>query len=214
MSFTKNIVLIVSISSLFLLHSTNAIHLPVAVETEVTKLCKGTTDSILCVKTILPQMHGNFNAYTALEAEIIAAKNQVVKASTVIDSLLKNPTTPKGLKDSLAICQNQYGAMVDSVNEAIAAVTKHDAWSANMKFSAVVSYRQTCDEAFEPELPPTNLSNEETTLKLVGGNVLDISKGLEDIEIANMKKKGMMTDYSKITSPPSKCLHVVGSCTE
>ncbi|OIV91906.1 hypothetical protein TanjilG_17898 [Lupinus angustifolius] len=214
MSFTKNIVLIVSISSLLLLHSTNAIHLPVAVETGVTKLCKGTTDPILCVKTILPQMHGNFNAYTALEAEILAAKDQVLKASTVIDSLLKNPTTPKGLKDSLAVCQNQYGVMVDSVNEAIAAVSKRDAWSANLKFSAVFSYRQTCDEAFDPEVPPTNLSNVEATLKLVAGNVLDISKGLEDKESEKMKNKGSMTDYSKITSPPSKCLHVVGPCTE
>ncbi|CAL0334506.1 unnamed protein product [Lupinus luteus] len=201
MGFTKNILLIVSISSFLLLH-TNATRVPAPLQDGVTKLCSTTTDPILCVNTILPQMHGDFNAYKALEVEILAAKNQVVKSVTVIDNLIKNPSTTKETKESLTICKDQYGSMIDSINEAIAAVEKRNAWEANAKFSA-----------FEPELPPASLKNEEAALQTVGGNVLDISKGLEDIE---MSKKGSLKDAAttKITSPPSKCLNVVGTCNE
>ncbi|KAE9599171.1 hypothetical protein Lal_00043956 [Lupinus albus] len=212
MGFTKNILLIVSISSLLLLQI-NAIRIPKLLQDGVTKLCSTTTDPVLCVNTILPQMHGDFNPYKALELEILAAKNQVLKAVTVIDNLIKNPSTTKDSKESLTICKEQYAFMIDSITEAIAAVSKRNAWEANAKFSAVFSYRQSCELAFEPKLPPVSLTNEEAALKLVGGNVLDISKGLEDIE---MSKKGMLTDATKtkITSPPSKCLNVVGTCNE
>ncbi|XP_019439109.1 PREDICTED: uncharacterized protein LOC109344821 [Lupinus angustifolius] len=211
MGFTKNILLIVSISS-FLLLQINATRVPSPLQDGVTKLCSTTTDPVLCVNTILPHLHGDFNPYKALELEIIAAKNQVVKSVAVMDNLIRNPSTTKETKESLIICKDQYGFMIDSINQAIAAVSIPNAREANAKFSAIFSYRQSCELAFEPEVPPVSLTNEEAALKIVGGNVLDISKGLGDIE---MSKKGLLKDaITKITSPPSKCLHVVGSCNE
>ncbi|KAE9591578.1 hypothetical protein Lal_00038939 [Lupinus albus] len=214
MYFTKNIFLIISISSFLLLHTTNAIRLPIPLEIGVTKLCSGTTDPTLCFKTILPQMHGGFNRYKALQIEIIAAKNQALKAVAIIDELIKSPSSSQGMKDSLAVCQNQYGNIIDSINEAITTAQQRDAGMTNLKFSAVFSYRSTCEDEFPPEIPPPNLANAAEALKVIGANVLDISKGLENREIRMRQRKGLMPDYSKITSPPSKCLHVVGPCSE
>ncbi|OIW13905.1 hypothetical protein TanjilG_31794 [Lupinus angustifolius] len=136
MGFTKNILLIVSISS-FLLLQINATRVPSPLQDGVTKLCSTTTDPVLCVNTILPHLHGDFNPYKALELEIIAAKNQVVKSVAVMDNLIRNPSTTKETKESLIICKDQYGFMIDSINQAIAAVSIPNAREANAKFSEV-----------------------------------------------------------------------------
>ncbi|KAK7246119.1 hypothetical protein RIF29_40978 [Crotalaria pallida] len=214
MEFSKNLVLIVSISSLLFLHATTTTAIIPLLETKVNKLCNGVTDPVLCIKSILPNIKGNFNPYKAVEVEIIAAKTQVVKTANLINALLTSPTCSKGLKESLTICKSQYEMMLDDVNAAIPLIEKRDHVEAKFKFSALFSYKGSCDQAFETGPPqPANLIKEEAALKNIGGNVLDILKVIDDKDFAMRLKKGLIPNFSTVSSPPNKCQNVIGSCT-
>ncbi|KAK7246118.1 hypothetical protein RIF29_40977 [Crotalaria pallida] len=217
MEFTKNLVLIVSISSLLFLHSATALIIPL-LQNRVKKLCNGVTDPALCVKSILPNVRldrkGNVNSYRAVEVEIIAAKTQAVKTANLINTLLASPASNKQLKESLSICKEQYGMMLDAINEAIPIIKKRDHVEARFKFSAVFSYKGSCEQAFETGPPqPASLIKEQAALKNLAGNVLDILKVIDDKDFAMRLKKGLIPNFSTVSSPPNKCQNVIGSCT-
>lgn len=211
--FTKTLILVVSLSSL-LLHNTNAIPLPQFLETRISKLCKGVTDPTLCFKTILPHINGRFNPYKALEAEILATKTQAQKTAAIIDSSLANPTTSKAVKDSLVVCKDQYSSVLDAIDKAYNQVGLRNVIEARFKFSGAISYHQTCNEEFVEGKTPSPFAKDADAVFNLGGNVLDIMKGIEDRENRRKWGKDGIPDLTPGAgdSPPNPCQNVIGSC--
>lgn len=86
-TFTKTLILFVSLSSLLL--QTHAARGPRTVQARLYSLCKPTTNMDLCYKTILPEVVGlsRFSNYKALEVEILATQKQVGSGGSTLVSV-------------------------------------------------------------------------------------------------------------------------------
>ncbi|XP_027339640.1 pectinesterase inhibitor-like [Abrus precatorius] len=182
----KSSLLILSISSLILLangasSSRNNIH---AVSrslnlNHIKEFCQKTSNPNLCAQTIEPHfLHGDLDPFKALEVEVEATHSQTTKTLNLIQTLLAKPDTTKSLKDSLDACKDQYHMILDAIKETKDCMARFDMIDASFKFSAVISYQQTCKDQFEGDAFPLN-DDSEAVFEL-GGNCLDI--------IADLKK--------------------------
>ncbi|XP_027338249.1 uncharacterized protein LOC113852208 [Abrus precatorius] len=181
MAFNKTLILFVSISCLLLHTHAAGMRSPQA---RVWTICKPTSVPLLCYKTILPKVQSllRFNMYKALEAEVLLTQQQAQKALSLINTLLAKPGNPKGLTDSLQICQDQYGNILDAVAETIKLVEKRDVSESRFKFSAVISYYSSCNDDFN-NIPAEFVAESKTVFDL-GSNCLDIMKAIDDREMA------------------------------
>ncbi|ESW19501.1 hypothetical protein PHAVU_006G130500 [Phaseolus vulgaris] len=205
MAFTLINTLCLFVSFSGLLFHTHAIRTPQA---RVWALCKPTTNPVVCFKTILPHVitAKKFNAYTALEIEIIITRELVVNTTNLITTLLANPSNSKSLNDSLEICSDQYDNMLDSIKDAMSQVALRNAGEARFKFSAVLSYLSACTDEFDN----SPIVKEGKELYDIGGNCLDIMKAIEDRE-SRLRRRG-----ATVGSPPavpSPCQNEIGPCS-
>lgn len=225
MDFNKTFLLIVSLSCLLLHTHAAAVAAPVVApsgrrvrspQAMVMNLCKSTTNRTLCIRTILPAMKGtSSDPYKALEAEMNATRNQVAVTRGLIDTLLAKPNNPKSLADSLSICKDQYGNMPDSIKDAIDVVSKRTVTESKYKFSAVLSYYNTCNDGFGKEVSP--IAKEAIVVYQLAGNCLDIIKAIEDREYRRLLRRF----GNKLPPPPpavvvganDPCFDVIGTCS-
>ncbi|KAG4946106.1 hypothetical protein AAZX31_15G122700 [Glycine max] len=206
-TFTRILILFVSLSSLIL--DTHAARAPRTIQTRLYSLCKPTTNMDLCYKTILPEVVGlsRFSNYKALEVEILATQKQVETTSKLITSLLAKPDNSKDLTESLQICKEQYGNILDSIEESKNQVAQRNVIEARFKFSAAISLQVSCNDSFTAGTSP--IVKEAQDVFDLAGNCLDIMKAIEDRE--SRRRRG----GSPVTSPsvPSPCQGQVGLCS-
>ncbi|KAG4948963.1 hypothetical protein JHK82_042156 [Glycine max] len=206
-TFTRILILFVSLSSLIL--DTHAARAPRTIQTRLYSLCKPTTNMDLCYKTILPEVVGlsRFSNYKALEVEILATQKQVETTSKLITSLLAKPGNSKDLTESLQICKEQYGNILDSIEESKNQVAQRNVIEARFKFSAAISLQVSCNDSFTAGTSP--IVKEAQDVFDLAGNCLDIMKAIEDRE--SRRRRG----GSPVTSPsvPSPCQGQVGLCS-
>lgn len=115
---------------------------------QLSNLCKEGSDPGLCTKSILESLKGPFDPHAALRAEIDATLQATKRTIDVITKLLGSPSNTKSLNDCLTICKDQYGSILDSVNETLDHLSKNNIRGCQLSFSAIVSYQQTCEDAF------------------------------------------------------------------
>ncbi|KHN14350.1 hypothetical protein glysoja_012388 [Glycine soja] len=182
-TFTRILILFVSLSSLIL--DTHAARAPRTIQTRLYSLCKPTTNMDLCYKTILP----------------------VETTSKLITSLLAKPGNSKDLTESLQICKEQYGNILDSIEESKNQVAQRNVIEARFKFSAAISLQVSCNDSFTAGTSP--IVKEAQDVFDLAGNCLDIMKAIEDRE--SRRRRG----GSPVTSPsvPSPCQGQVGLCS-
>ncbi|KAK7392229.1 hypothetical protein VNO78_20660 [Psophocarpus tetragonolobus] len=140
---------------------------------EIQKFCTGAENPSLCEETIAPYVEGSLDPMKALEREMQATLEQAREIASQIKSELTNTGTAKNALDALGICKDQYGDILDTINECLGLLAQHNVVDAYFKFSAVISDKSSCDDAFQ-ESPGLDMpfSNDSTTLFQLGGNVL------------------------------------------
>jgi len=132
---------------------------------------------------------------------------QVETTSKLITSLLAKPDNSKDLTESLQICKEQYGNILDSIEESKNQVAQRNVIEARFKFSAAISLQVSCNDSFTAGTSP--IVKEAQDVFDLAGNCLDIMKAIEDRE--SRRRRG----GSPVTSPsvPSPCQGQVGLCS-
>ncbi|XP_020209848.1 uncharacterized protein LOC109794819, partial [Cajanus cajan] len=115
---------------------------------QILQFCTGTENPSLCAETIAPYLDGTFDPVKALETEINATLSEAKNIAANISALLDDPATEAAALDALGICKSQYADMVDTIKEAVDLVAQQNVVDAYYKFSAVISYKCSCDDAF------------------------------------------------------------------
>ncbi|TKY72355.1 Pectinesterase inhibitor [Spatholobus suberectus] len=208
-SATKtSLLLFISISSLLLLlanavPSTRNIHIVRRdLRSDLSEFCKKTTNPNLCAQTIQPHfLHGALEPLKALDAEVDATLDKVKKTLAHIQTLLAKQGASKSMKDSLDICKDQYGSMLDAIKETKTALGENDVITAKFKFSAVISYQGSCKDAFEGEAMP--FTEDSDSVFQLGGNCLDIIADMEEAA-------GPQRMPPPVQQPPSAFSNVIG----
>lgn len=133
---------------------------------------------------------------------------QVETTSKLITSLLAKPDNSKDLTESLQICKEQYGNILDSIEESKNQVAQRNVIEARFKFSAAISLQVSCNDSFTAGTSP--IVKEAQDVFDLAGNCLDIMKAIEDRE--SRRRRG----GSPVTSPsvPSPCQGQVGLCSQ
>ncbi|KAK7354120.1 hypothetical protein VNO80_19578 [Phaseolus coccineus] len=141
------------------------------VSPELTQFCSDTDNPSLCNETIAPFLDGSFNPVKALETEMKATLQKASDIAASISKQLEDPTTAKNALDALNICKSQYGDMLDNINESLNLVAQLNVVDAYHKMSAVISYKSSCDDAYD-ESPGVIMPfrQESTTLFQLSGN--------------------------------------------
>lgn len=116
---------------------------------------------------------------------------QVEKTSKLISVLLARPGNSKDLGDSLQICKEQYGNIMDSMAEAKNQVAQRNVIEARFKFSSVVSYYESCNDSFTKGTSP--IVEEAQGVYDLAGNCLDIMKAIQDRESRRRRGTGPVT---------------------
>lgn len=116
---------------------------------------------------------------------------QVEKTSKLISVLLARPGNSKDLGDSLQICKEQYGNIMDSMAEAKSQVAQRNVIEARFKFSSVVSYYESCNDSFTKGTSP--IVEEAQGVYDLAGNCLDIMKAIQDRESRRRRGTGPVT---------------------
>ncbi|CAI8590430.1 unnamed protein product [Vicia faba] len=166
-------------------------------QSDLTGLCQRTTNPTLCLETIRPHLlKGSITPIKALDAEVEATHEQTKRTMDFIGTSLAKSSTSKSLKDSLAICREQYQGILDTIKETKEAIANNDFTTAKLKFSAVLSYQGSCKDAFEGMEKEFFFSHDSDNLFQLGGNCLDI---IADIE----KAEGPKTEVVPTVSTPS-----------
>jgi len=146
---------------------------------EIVKLCVDAESPSLCAATISSLMKGPFDPLKALEIEVDLTLQQAKTVAAIITELLKDPSTNKKAIKALEICQTQYKSMLDAINETVELLGQHNVVDSFYKFSSVISYKTTCEDAFVKspgvEMP---FSRDSSTLFDLGGNCLGIMNAL------------------------------------
>ncbi|TKY61699.1 pectinesterase protein [Spatholobus suberectus] len=199
MGFNKNLLLIVSLSSLLLStratphiiasspppvlspnHNTDPIFTKALKATQqVVEFCSGTENATLCAETIAPHFQSSFDPIKALETEIEATRNQSMKVAGIIAKSLGDPSTDKKARDALDICKSQYKSIVDATKEAVELLNLHNVVDAYYEFSSVISDHSACEDAFK-ESPGVSIpfADDSFTVFQLGGNCLFIMDGM------------------------------------
>ncbi|XP_058749441.1 uncharacterized protein LOC131625688 [Vicia villosa] len=147
---------------------------------DLTALCQKTTNPKLCLDTIQPHLlKGVITPIKALDAEVDATHDQTVKTMDVIGTSLAKHSVSKSLKDSLAICKEQYQGILDTIKETKQAIANNDLSTAKLKFSSVLSYQGSCKDAFEGMEKEFSFSHDSDAVFQLGGNCLDIIADME-----------------------------------
>lgn len=146
----------------------------------LSKICKGTDNPVVCARTILQFLKGpSFEPRQALLAEVNATLHHTKRAIGVIAGLMSNPSNSKSLNDCLTICKDQYGSILDSINDTYAQLSKNNVYGCKLSFSAVISYQQTCEDSFK-ESPGVNFSfaRDSKLIFELAGNCLSLMDAL------------------------------------
>ncbi|KAK4282574.1 hypothetical protein QN277_013935 [Acacia crassicarpa] len=141
---------------------------------QLVDLCKDAEAPHLCVETIAPFIHGALDPVVAVNAEFGATMNLTVKVSDTIKTLQAQPDISNDDKASLEICADQYSSIVDTINDCLDSIKQNDVYGAWMKFSAVLSFQQACEDAFREGGSPIPFKEDSKTLFQLGGNCLAI----------------------------------------
>ncbi|XP_054796492.1 uncharacterized protein LOC129301890 [Prosopis cineraria] len=141
---------------------------------QLVALCQDAESPTLCVDTIAPFIQGALDPVVALKAEMGATMNITVKVSNTIKTLHAKPETTKDEKASLDICADQYSSIVDTINDCLDSIKQNDVYGAWMKFAAVLSYQQACEDAFKEGGGSIPFPEDSKTLFQLGGNCLAI----------------------------------------
>ena len=104
--------------------------------------------------------------------------------------------------------------MLDSIQTSLNYVSRRDVIEAKYKFSSVLSYHASCNDAFgKGEVSP--IANDAKLVYDLGGNCLDIMKEIEDRELRRVKRRF----GNKLPPPPpavsytnDPCFGVIGIC--
>jgi len=173
---------------------------------DLLNFCKKTTNPTLCEQTVQPHfIKSILDPIKALDIEVDAALVQTQKALVVIGGLLKKPGISKSFKDSLDICKDQYGMILDSIKLTKDAITKRWFHEARSQFSAVISYHAACKDSFEGiEKEYSLLAHDSDALFQLGGNCLDTIADLEN-------SQGPKNEVPMTPSPPSAFSNVIGT---
>ncbi|TKY72356.1 pectinesterase protein [Spatholobus suberectus] len=209
MAFIKTHLLFVSLSCLLLHTYAASARTPQA---RVWTICKSTSNRNLCYKTILPMAVGSarFNVYKALKTEILATQKQVQATLNVIASLLTKPGNSNNTSDSLRICQDQYGNILDSIDQTIKQLVQRNVVEAQYKFSGVLPFCSTCNDEFKGLTSP--IAKEAKDVYDLGSNCVDILAAIVDRE---KRRRGGKTGKGLFTGPsslPGPCQGKVGLC--
>ncbi|KAK7246117.1 hypothetical protein RIF29_40976 [Crotalaria pallida] len=178
---TKTLLLIVSLSSLFLLSDAyrrsriHAVHRDV-ISSDLLKFCEVTTNPNLCAQTIQPHfLDGvNLDPFKALEIEVEATLNETRRTLSIIEELLEKNNLNKSLRDSVKTCKDQYHSILDSIRETKEAIAQRNLIEAKFKFSAVISYQSTCKDQFENANNKCPFAEDNEIIFQLGGIALDI----------------------------------------
>ncbi|KAJ1420926.1 Pectinesterase inhibitor domain [Sesbania bispinosa] len=204
----NKILIITSLTSIFLLTnavpSSRNIHIVHHdLRSDLQDLCQKTTNPILCAKTIQPFLGNSaVEPLKALDVEVDATFNQTKKTMDIIGDLLAKQDNPKSIKGSLDTCKQQYSSILDSIKETKDAIANHDVVTAKFKFSAVISFQQTCQDEFKKSNFP--FADDSDAVFQLGGNCLDI---IADIE----KRSPPPTPTAAVQSAPSEFSDVIGT---
>ncbi|CAL5184115.1 unnamed protein product [Lathyrus oleraceus] len=150
---------------------------------DLVDLCHKTTNPKLCLDTIKPHfLKSAVTPIKALEVEVDATRDQTVKTMDAIGTSLAESSASNSLKDSLAICKDQYHSILDAIKETKEAIKVQDFSTAKLKFSSVLSYQASCKDAFEGMEKEFAFSNDNDAVFQLGGNCLDIISDMEKAE--------------------------------
>ncbi|KAK7278171.1 hypothetical protein RJT34_23196 [Clitoria ternatea] len=150
-------------------------HIRKFIKPEILRFCIGTENPTLCAETIAPFLTGVFDPLKALSAEITATQQKANEVFSIINNMLNDPNTNKNAIDALGICKSQYADMMDAIKEAFDLVAQQNVVDAYYKFNAVISYKTSCDDAFQ-ESPGVRMPFRVEALAVfqLGGNCLAI----------------------------------------
>ncbi|XP_028781873.1 pectinesterase inhibitor-like [Neltuma alba] len=179
MDFNGRLFFLTTLSSLLCINATPLNVIPSAVPLELGQLCKDTENPGLCIRTILPTLHGRLDPYQALVTEIDAAAHYTRRALGIIDRLMAQPNNPKSLSDSLSTCKEQYGNILDSIQTTLGVVAKKAMYDARVSLSAAISYQQTCEDTFKESGVDLPFARQSKHIFQLTGNCLDIMRALE-----------------------------------
>ncbi|CAK8531167.1 unnamed protein product [Lathyrus sativus] len=175
---------------------------------DLVALCHKTTNPKLCLDTIKPHfLKREVTPLQALEVEVDATHEQTVKTIDVIGTSLAKHKGSKSLKDSLAICKDQYSSILDAIKQTKEAIKNQDFSTAKMQFSSVLSYQASCKDAFEGMEKEFSFSNDSDAVFQLGGNCLDIITDMEKTEGPPKTPQIVPTP----TSFPTKFKNVIGT---
>jgi pectinesterase inhibitor-like protein len=165
--------------------------------------CKKTTNPTLCENTIQPHFFKrHLDPSEALKVEVDATLNQTQKAIVIINELYVKSGISKSLKDSLDICKEQYGLILDAIKETKDAIATRNWVEARAKFGAVVSCQQACSDSFEGIQKEFTFASDSKAIFDLGGNCLDM--------IVDLQKSEPQNDPPMTKSPPSPFDNVIG----
>jgi pectinesterase inhibitor-like protein len=165
--------------------------------------CKKTTNPTLCENTIQPHFFKrHLDPSEALKVEVDATLTQTQKAIVIINELYAKSGISKSLKDSLDICKEQYGLILDAIKETKDAIATRNWVEARAKFGAVVSCQQACSDSFEGIQKEFTFASDSKAIFDLGGNCLDM--------IVDLQKSEPQNDPPMTQSPPSPFDNVIG----
>ncbi|KAL2323721.1 hypothetical protein Fmac_028100 [Flemingia macrophylla] len=154
-------------------------HVAQQLSPEILSFCTGTENPSLCADTIGPYLDGTFDPVKALQSQINATLSKATDIAANISALLDDPATEAAALDALRICQSEYSSMVDTIKETVHLVEQQNVVDTYYKFSSVISYKSTCDDAFlESPGVHSPLADASDLLFQLGGNCLDIMNAI------------------------------------
>ncbi|CAJ2658026.1 unnamed protein product [Trifolium pratense] len=169
---------------------------------DLLNFCKKTSNPTLCENTIQSHFFKHFDPSEALKVEVDATLAQTQKAMAIINDLYKKSDISKSLKDSLDICKEQYGLILDAIKQTSDAIAARNWVEARSQFGSIISSQQACSDSFEGIQNEFTFATDSKAIFDLGGNCLDM--------IVDLEKSEPQIDLPMTESPPSPFDNVIG----
>ncbi|XP_047179255.1 cell wall protein RBR3-like [Vigna umbellata] len=131
----------------------------------VKEICSRTDYPDDCLSTVVPFLGNKFDLMSVLEAAIKACSFQTNFTISIVDKHMKSSSD---MATALANCKEQYTTALQSLQQALNALTSHDLANVTVMLSSVMADVSTCESGFED-------------LKLARGR----SEGMVSITVSN-----------------------------
>ncbi|BAT87794.1 hypothetical protein LR48_Vigan09g168400 [Vigna angularis] len=112
----------------------------------VKEICSRTDYPDDCLSTVAPFLGNNFDLMSVLEAAIKACSFQTNFTISIVEKHMKSSSE---MATALTNCKEQYTNALQSLQQALTALTSHDLGTVTVMLSSVMADVSTCESGFE-----------------------------------------------------------------